>query len=267
MQELSKFDRAFPRQAAHGGLPGVRRAPEATGTPVVILPGASGTSEFFMTAAPLLAKAGLDPIFVDYPGAMPPDALCRATEAQAREMGLRDPFVLGCSYSAYWLQHLRADSVFRAVILANGFVDADDLKGNPLFDHAAISATAPDELSRQWLGRIAAQPDTPLKRMLTVGLAEWLKPEDLRGRLLQVSSAPPIASAFAGPVAVLDSTEDAIVDADARSRFRSAWPEADHIDVPGGHYPYVTRPDRFAQTVIWWVGNILDKQMDAVAKN
>lgn len=255
MQDLLQFEQSFPKEAARSGLLHVRRTPEASGTPIVMLPGASGTSEFFMLVAPALVEAGLDPILVDYPGTLKPAELCAEVEGLARELELQSPIALGCSYSAYWLQHLASDSVFVAATLANGFVEADDLKDNPLFDHQAISETPAETLSAEWLDRTGKQPDTPLKQLMTKGLTEWLPPEDLKGRLLEVSSAEAVTPDFGGPVAIIDSAEDVVVNHDARQKFRRAWPVAEHINVPGGHYPYVTRPSEFSETVIWWANN------------
>lgn len=251
-EQLAAFDAAFPKAQLLESPLSFRRASPASGQAVMLLPGASGTSEFFCLVASLLREGGCDPVLVDYPGTIGPRALARETEKLAVGLGLAAPVAAGCSYSAWWLQYAATSAPFAALILCNGFVEAEDLKGNPLFDHAAIAATPAAELREQWRDRAAGGPSTPLSALLLKAMTGWLAAEDLKGRLLQVTTSRPVPGPerFAGPVTVIDCPDDPIVTAPARARFRRTWKEAGHRQVPGGHYPYVNAPEDFARAVL-----------------
>ena len=249
---LAELEAAFPKMQGPDGILSCRRGRAPVGRPVLLLPGASGTSEFFCLAAPLLRDGGLDPILVDYPGTRPPRELARHTEDLVKALDLRNPAAVGCSYSAWWLQHARSDGPLAHLVLCNGFVEAEDLKANPLFDHAAISATPADRLREEWRERAASAPVTALSELLLLAMTEWLAPEDLKGRLLEVTSSGrvPAADRFTGPVTLIDCGDDPIVTAPARRRFREDWTSADHMRTAGGHYPYVNAPEEFARAVL-----------------
>ena len=251
-EPLAALDAAFPKTQGADGALSFRRSASPAGRPVVLLPGASGTSEFFCLAAPLLAAGGVDPVLVDYPGTLVPRELARRTERLARDLGLSAPVALGCSYSAWWLQHAVTDGPFRALILCNGFVEAEDLKPHPLFDHAAIAATPAETLREEWRARAASAPPAMLTELLLQAMSGWLAAEDLKGRLLEVTSSLPVplGERFAGPVTVVDCHDDPIVGERARALFRESWPEAAHREISGGHYPYVNAPEEFARTVL-----------------
>ncbi|WP_417766644.1 alpha/beta fold hydrolase [Stappia sp.] len=251
-EQLAAFDTAFPKAQLLESPLSFRRASPASGQAVMLLPGASGTSEFFCLVASLLREGGCDPVLVDYPGTIGPRALARETEKLAVGLGLAAPVAVGCSYSAWWLQHAATSAPFAALILCNGFVEAEDLKGHPLFDHAAIAATPAAELREQWRERAAGGPSTPLSGLLLKAMTGWLAAEDLKGRLMQVTASRPVPGPerFGGPVTVIDCPDDPIVTAPARARFRETWSNASHRQVPGGHYPYVNAPEDFARAVL-----------------
>lgn len=249
---LAELEAAFPKSHSRSGRLSYRHGVAPAGRPVLLLPGASGTSEFFCHVAPLLRDGGCDPILVDYPGTLAPRELARETESLAGELGLVSPVGLGCSYSAWWLQYALATGPFSRLVLCNGFVEAEDLKPNPLFDHAAIEATPAEDLRGQWRDRAAAGPKTALSGLLLSAMTGWLAAEDLKGRLLEVTSSSPVplAERYRGPVTVIDCDDDPIVRAPARTRFRETWSSADHRRTGGGHYPYVNAPEEFAQAVL-----------------
>ncbi|MFV0244710.1 MAG: alpha/beta fold hydrolase [Qingshengfaniella sp.] len=247
--QVARFQAAFPRTVEPDSGLAYRRAAVPAGRSVLLCPGASGTSEFFcLVAAPLVA-AGLDPILVDYPGDVPPETLAERFAVLTAALGSVRPIGIGCSYSAYWLQLPVAARGLAGRILCNGFVEAADLLPNPLFDHAAIAATGADQLRREWADRARPNQGTDLGRLLLCAMEDWLPARDLKGRLMAVSASQQITGGQDGAVAVVDCADDPIVGAAARLRFRQAWPGARHVTTEGGHYPYVTAPDVFVDTI------------------
>lgn len=249
--ELAAFDRAFPARAIGGAGFRVRQAAAgAQGRPVVLLPGSSGTSAFFHRVTPLLSSGAAAPVLVDYPGAPGPEALASELGRVIDALGLSDPVVVGCSYSAYWLQHLPQAAPGRAarLVLCNGFVEAADLLPSPLFDLDHITRTPAEALRAEWAGRARANTGTPLGDLSYWSMTKGLAAEDLKGRLIAVATARPVAPGDGRwpEVALVDCADDQIVREAARARFRAAYPAARKIGLTGGHFPYVTAPDRFA---------------------
>ncbi|MFV0335033.1 MAG: alpha/beta fold hydrolase [Tropicimonas sp.] len=247
---IRQFDEEFPRTFEKGPF-SCRRSAAPEGYPLVILPGAGGTSEFFSFVAAKLRDRGFDPILVDYSGTVPPDELAKGLDWLAQALRLVDPVAVGCSYSAYWCQHLPADGAFSGLVLCNGFVEAENLLPNPMFDHAAILTATPESLQAEWQSRARAQSETRLGQMLIHAMFGGLAAKDLRGRLLEVTSSEPVRSEWAGPVALIDCDDDQLVREQARRNFRAAWPDADYLTLKGGgHYPYVLVPDDFVTGIV-----------------
>lgn len=217
----------------------------ASGRPLLMLPGASGTSEFFLDVAPALA-ATRRVILIDYPGGPEPDGLATGLVGLMDRLGLGQTDILGSSYAAYWGQILARDHAGRIdrLVLANGFTSKEDLAGNPLFDTAILEATDARTLQGQWLERARQAPHPVLGPLMVRAMEGGLQADDLRGRLLQVSRAVPITD-LALPqdrITILDCQDDAIIPAAARDRLRQRFPGATHLSAKGGHYPYATEP-------------------------
>lgn len=253
--ELAAFDRACPKRGiADTGFAARQPARPSKGHPVILLPGSSGTAEFFHRVVAALPDYWVMPTLLDYTGAYAPRELARRLGRVIDHLGLSAPTVVGCSYSAYWIQHLPAVAPGRVgrLVLCNGFVEAADLQPNPLFDHARIRATPAVTLQREWATRAAANAGTPLGDLSLWSMTAGLSAEDLKGRLLAVSSAEPIAHPGMAPadITIVDSADDPIVDQAARSRLRARYPGTRAIGLPGGHFPYVTHPEAFAQMLL-----------------
>jgi pimeloyl-ACP methyl ester carboxylesterase len=247
---IHNFEESFPRDGTSWPFTW-RRAPSRGGRSIIVMPGAGGTTEFFAFVAHTLRDGGLDPVFVDYAGDVPPDELAALLQALVCDLDLSEPVLLGCSYSAYWSQHLSDEGTFSRLILCNGFVEATDLQPNPLFDHAKISAADPETLQGEWRVRSQGQAGTRLGQLLLHAMSGGLPAKDLRGRLLEVSSARAVRSGWVGPVSVIDCDDDQLVRDHARKKFRDAWPGARHVKLNGGgHYPYVLVPEAFALAVL-----------------
>lgn len=253
--ELAAFERAFPARAIGAAGFSVRRAAAgAQGRPLVLLPGSSGTSAFFHRVTPLLPPDRAAPVLVDYPGTPGPEALAAELGRVIDALGLSDPVVVGCSYSAYWLQHLPQAAPGRAgrLILCNGFVEADDLLPSPLFDLDHITRTPAEALRAEWAERARANAGTPLGDLSFWSMTKGLAAEDLKGRLIAVASARPVPPGN-GPwpeVVLVDCLDDQIVREAARARFGATYPEARKISLTGGHFPYVTEPESFAAMLL-----------------
>src|SRR5690606_37276739 len=93
-------------------------------------------------------------------------------------VGLDAPVVVGSYLGAYLAPFFASSFPDRvgALLLGNGFVDAGDLAGNPLFDRRRIEATSPDAFKQEWLERVASSPESDLKVLQQYMLAR--KPAD-----------------------------------------------------------------------------------------
>jgi|GEM_PF-2813160 len=248
---VASFRDCYPLVDGLDGAPfKVRRQDGRQGRPIVLMPGASGTAEFFSLVVEPLRELGLDPITIDYAGTVAPGRLASALADFVKAAELEAPVILGCSYSAWWMQLLPAEFAQEAtLIFSNGFVEVADLLPNPLFDAAIIDATPADELQAQWLERAQGQQG-PLAYLLCQAMSAWLPAEDLKGRLLHVARSEALPrQAPSGKAAIIDCEDDALVGAKARTRFRATWSGARHIEIGGGHYPYVNNPDGFVRAV------------------
>lgn len=249
--DLAGFDRAFPARTIGGAGFLVRQAAgSAGGRAVVLLPGSSGTSAFFHRVLPLLPAGRAAPVLVDYPGPPGPETLAAELGRVLDALGLSDPVVVGCSYSAYWLQHLPRVAPGRAghLILCNGFVEAADLLPSPLFDPDHIRRTPATDLRGEWAERARANAGTALGDLSFWSMTRGLAAEDLKGRLISVATARPIPrGAEPWPdLTIVDCDDDPIVRHEARARFRATHPQARKLTLTGGHFPYVTEPAGFA---------------------
>lgn len=223
----------------------------------LLLPGASGTSEFFFQQFVAWPEEH-ELVLVDYPGTISPHQLAEGMRDLVSHLALASINFVGCSYSSYWGQIYSAipENRARRIILCNGFTDRHDFEGNPLFDERHIRSVSPKELQGEWLERVASSPNSLLRVLLTNSLQEWLPAEDLYGRLLSVAQSKAIegSEVQAEKLLILDCDDDPIVGEAARQRLRQKYSSYHAKTISGGHYPYVMKPHVFSQEIWSFLG-------------
>jgi hypothetical protein len=134
-----------------------------------------------------------------------------------------------------------------ALLLGNGFVDADDLAGHPLFDPDHLAATTPAAFHREWTDRIAAAPESDLKVLQQYMLARK-PPECLLAHFLVVIRAKPCPPLGLPPSAItlLSCADDPVIGAATRERVKAQFSGARAVSMAsGGHYPHVLNADAY----------------------
>ena len=219
-----------------------------SGTAVVLLPGSLGNADIFYRQV-----LGLAPRFrciaVDYPDA-PADALADGLAGLLEGLGLGQACLLGSSLAGYWLQVFGARHPARvaAMMLANTFCDAGELRQHPLFSIPVLESVPGEALKAEWLARLEARAPDELRDVQIELLRDGQAGESLRLRLLAAASAPPAPVMPAGrfAVAVPDCADDPILTAPTRDAVAARYPAARRLTLPmGGHYPHVTQAKEY----------------------
>ena len=216
------------------------------GAVAVLLPGSMGDAGVFaLTLEAMGDEARL--VAVTYPALSDPAALADGLAALLDHLAVESATVVGSSFAAWWSQYfaLRHPRLVANLVIGNGFVEGNDLAGNPLFDRESIRSTPAEELHRQWLDRIESAPASPMQRLQRRMLAERQGAENLAARLRGVVEALPCPALPipADAVTVLDCTDDPIIPSDVRARVRSRYPGSRHVTLDsGGHYPHLLNP-------------------------
>jgi pimeloyl-ACP methyl ester carboxylesterase len=159
------------------------------------------------------------------------------------EIGFERPIVVGSSLGAYLAPFfaLRHPGRVGALLLGNGFTDARDLAGHPLFDRVKIEATPSAAFHHEWSDRIASTPDSDLKTLQQHMLVRK-PPEHLHAHFLAVvrAKACPALALPPASITVLHCDDDPVISLPVRERVVSQFPGAKSISMPkGGHYPHV----------------------------
>ena len=223
-----------------------------SGAALILLPGSLGNADIFYRQV-----LGLAPRFrciaVDYPDA-PADVLADGLAGLLDGLDLDRACLLGSSLAGYWLQVFGARHAARvaAMVLANTFCDAGELRQHPLFSIPVLESTPGEALKAEWLTRLEARVSDELRNVQIELLRDGQAGESLRLRLLAAASAPPTPVMPDGrfTVAVLDCADDPILTAQTRDAVAARYPTARRLTLPtGGHYPYVTRAREYNQFV------------------
>ena len=226
----------------------------ADGPSVVLLPGSVGDGAMFVQTLLSLGER-LRLIAVTYPELTDPQQLAAGLKAVFDHLGLPPSVVAGSSFAAWWAQFfaLRHPENVRKLVIGNGFTDASDLAGNPLFDPHWVAKVRPRELHAPWVQRVQAAPPGALQQLQHLMLSERQSPENLHARFAGVTRAqacPPLAM-DEGDIVVLDCEDDPLIPAAARERLRRRYPGAQHVRLPqGGHYPHLLNPGSYESVLL-----------------
>lgn len=226
------------------------------GPALVLLPGSLGNADIFYHQMLGLAPQ-LRCIAVDYPDAAA-DVLADGLAGVLDGLGLGGACLLGSSLAGYWLQVFGARHPARvaAVVLANTFCDASELRQHLLFSIPILEGVPGEVLKAEWLARLKARAPDELRDVQIELLREGQAGESLRSRLLAAASAPPAPVMPEGrfAIAVLDCADDPILAVQTRNAVAARYPTARRLTLPaGGHYPHVTQAgeyNRFVEDVV-----------------
>ena len=222
-----------------------------TGSPgrqVVLLHGSAANAFMFVRTIAALGNQ-LRLVSVTMPAISEPAGFAEGLLRVMDHVGLDAPVIVGSSLGAYLAPFLATEHPSRvgALLLGNGFVDAGDLEGNPLFDRARLEATSPAAFHREWTDRIAAAPESDLKVLQQYMLAR--KPaECLHAHFLAVvrAKACPALTLPPSAITVLSCEDDPVIAPATRERVKVQFPGARAVSMAtGGHYPHVLNADAY----------------------
>lgn len=244
------------RTVAVAGKSWLVRDTGGSGAALILLPGSLGSADIFYRQMLDLAPR-FRCVAVDYPDA-PADVLADGLAGLLDGLALGRACLLGSSLAGYWLQVFGARHSARvaAMVLANTFCDASELRRHPLFSIPVLESVPGEVLKAEWLARLEARAPEELRDVQIELLRDGQAGESLRLRLLAAASALPAPVMPAGrfAIGVLDCADDPILTARTRDAVAARYPTARRLTLPtGGHYPHVTRAkeyNRFIEDVI-----------------
>lgn len=216
--------------------------------PLLLMPGGLGNADIFYRQVLELAPE-IRCITVDYPDAdhaATADGLAALLDA----LQLERASVLGSSLAGYWLQYfgVRHPERVDAMILANSFCEADELRQHPLFAVPILRGIDGDALKNEWLVRLGERESDELRDVQIALLQEGQEGELLRRRLLAAATATsaPLIERGHFPLFILDCKDDPLLPARTRDALAQRYPDAILLSMPqGGHYPAVTRHETY----------------------
>jgi maspardin len=209
---------------------------------IVTLPGSA--ADAFMFARPLLELGETHRVVsVTPPPLWQPDQLADGLAALMIHLQLPPAVVVGSSFGAYWGAFVaqRHSDLVRALLVGNGFVEAIDLQGNPLFEREFIEDQTPHSLHAQFLARVEASPPSPL-RELQLFMLSRKDPDALHAHFLAVvrAKACPPLSLDPARILVLDCEDDPVIPAAGREHVRRHFAPARSVTLAsGGHYAHI----------------------------
>lgn len=221
---------------------------DGDGARVALLPGALGDGAMFASTLDSLGGR-LRLIAVSYPDSDNPASLAAGFAELVRMRQWGGLAVVGSSYGAYWAQFLARDhgENLGALLLGNTFTEATDVLEDPVAEHERLRRATDAEVHAQWLARVRATPEGPMRDLQTLMLSERQSPASIRTRMLGVAQAR-----AAGPVALpgrrvftVACANDPLIPEHGRATVEQAWPQARHVRLTtGGHYPHLlAKPD------------------------
>lgn len=224
--------------------------------PLVMLPGAQGTAEVYYRQ--LLEWGGRrDVVSVTYPALTDAAAIADAVVALAERLGLGQVDLVGTSLGGFVAQHVAARHPARIgrLVLGNTFADPapaqspDKLQALEGRTAAAVKADA--------LARVAASPESELKRVQLDLIGERQSAELLQSRMLAVQRARAVG-AIGVPdarILVVECDDDPLIPPPMRAALRAAHPQARSVVIEGGgHYPYIVRAEAYNAAVGAFLG-------------
>ncbi len=228
---------------------------DAAAPALVMLPGAFGAAELFWNQITDLGDR-LRMVAATYPPADDVGLLADDIAGLMDHFGLATANLLGTSLGGYIAQRFagRHGARIGMLFLANSLSRTDQLARD--FDHAAITARTGGDIRAGVEAGIAAYPETEpavveLKRILVDHGRHCLTDEMVKSRMLALATLtePPPIDVPDERIVLIESDDDPVIAEAGRGHMRRRYPGAPCHRLTSGHFPYVTRADRYTAII------------------
>jgi maspardin len=230
--------------------------PGSNRLPIVMLPGAGGTSDVFYHAIESL-RASRRVIGVAYPALPDTDALARGLGTALSRIGIAEVDVCGSSVGGYIAQcfvHDEPDRV-RLCMLCNSFLDASFLRSK-ISREKLLDTPAAEHLKSTLKQLERLVEETPeqvdFKHTMLALVGSEQTAEMAKAALLAALEATHIGLMPLLPsrIAILDTDDDPVVDEPTRASVRERYADSPQYRLrTGGHYPALLNPTAFTQAL------------------
>ena len=217
------------------------------GKPIILLPGAQGTSEIFFKQ--LLAWGGKrNMLSLTYPPLTDPELLAENVVALANKLQLQSFDIIGSSYGGYlaqWISVKHGERVGKLVI-GNSFQDPRPAQSPEKLQ--GLEVKSGDELKAEAVARLAAMPDNEFRHTMLDLVGSHQPASTLRSRMIAVQKAVPVPSLSIdnSRLLIIECDNDPLISAPMRDAIRLHYSGAKHCTINGGgHYPYLLKPDEY----------------------
>lgn len=228
------------------------------GPTLVMLPGTLGTGEIFWNQIADLPK-NVRIVAVTYPPIGDIVRLAKSLATLLDKLGVERASFVGSSLGGFLAQWFAALYPERVQTLFIGNSLLDPAKVNPARRPAEELRKAPPKMHQKIvLGSLAswAEPEpifAQLKAILRESGEQLISGPELKARVLAVatSGAVPKLAVPLKRIVVIDSKDDPLIPAGTRADMDKVYGGAKFYRFArGGHYPYITRPDRYTRILL-----------------
>lgn len=228
---------------------------DASAPALIMLPGAFGAAELFWNQITDLGDR-LHIVAATYPPADHVGLLADDVAGLIDHLGFASANLLGTSLGGYIAQRFagRHGARIETLFLANSLTRTDQLAGD--FDHAAIAARTGGEIRAGVEAGIAAYAETDpavaaLKQILVDHGRHCLTDAMVKSRKLALATLtePPPIAVPDERIVLIESDDDPVIAEAGRAHMRQRYPGAARHTLTGGHFPYVTRADRYSAII------------------
>jgi len=256
--KLETFRRRFPPHTVRAGGQAWRviETRAKPGAPVlVMLPGTLGTAEIFWNQIGALGR-DVRIVSVTYPPVGNMMKLAAGLKALFDKLGIAKASVVGSSMGGFLAQWFTARYPKRVETLFIGNSLTDPYKVNPSRKPPAFLRRLPPAGHRKIvLGSVETwkEPEpifAKLKDILLHSGRKLISPSALKHRVLATATGkevpPPVIPQ--SRTVIIECADDPLIPRPAQAEMRRKYPRATLYRLGrGGHYPYITRPERYTR--------------------
>jgi pimeloyl-ACP methyl ester carboxylesterase len=256
--KIETFRRRHPVKTVRaGGQPwGVIETRGKRGAPVlVMLPGTLGTAEIFWNQIAALGKR-IRIVSVTYPPVGNILKLADGLAALFDKLGIAKASVVGSSLGGYLGQWFAARHPKRVETLYIGNSLTDPYTVNPAQKPPALLRRLPPKMHQAIvLGSVETWPEpepifATLKQVLLHSGRKLISGKALKQRVLATATGkevpPPVLPQTR--TIIVECVDDPLIPRAAQQAMRRKYPRAKLYRLSrGGHYPYITRPERYTR--------------------
>lgn len=219
--------------------------------PLILLPGALGTSETFYKQI-LSFQDTQRIIAVNYPAATDPARICTGLPKLMDVLGVQKFNLFGTSLGGYLAQRVVSSHPARVakVMVANSFVRSDRIVASDAFNPQRAQELSAEAIQAYWRARVNQNVTTNGLSELSAVQLDFLETpryaHQLRMRLLTLENCKEPPTSLRGNAVVLDCEDDPVIDPQTRLEVRHLHPSARIYSLSqGGHYPYLVNVEKF----------------------